>query len=122
MLLAGYVHLGSGDGEVAVERTSCRKGNDRVFLFLCLGGFQCIGQKHVCVEGIVLGLNYVLAVAIIDGHLHLCFLGKESSKVGTGGELILIVVFVGSLGYCLFYATEACSNHLTCGRERANVG
>ena len=68
MLLAGDVHLGSANGEVAVGRNGGGEGDDRVLLLLCLCGIQSLGQKHVGVERIVLGLDDVLAVAVVHGH------------------------------------------------------
>ena len=89
---------------------------------MCLRGIQGIGQEHVRVERVVLGLDNVLAVTVVHGNSHLGLFWQKTAQVGTGGELILIVILVAALGYRLLNAAEASRHHLAGGREGTYVG
>ena len=71
------------------------------------GGIECVGEFHVGVQGIVLGLDALLGVAVVEGHGDLGGGRQQFSEVQLGGDGVVEGVVVAAFADALLYASES---------------
>ncbi len=122
MLLADDVDLHAAEGQVLAHLGVSGQRLQRVALLLGGQGIHGVLQLHVRVEGVVLGLYGLLAVAVVEREVHTRLLGQQAAQVYVRGDGIVDVVLVGAAHHALFDASEAGRLHLGGYVDRADVG
>ena len=121
MLSGGNVYFDTTERDVLVNLHVIGKAGKRISFFLCGHSFQCVGELHIRIEGIILGLHRFLAVGIIQGEGDFGFLGQQASQFYVGRDGVVQIVFVGTLCNGLLDASEACLDILGGNVDRTYV-